>query len=78
MQKMRLESCLKALRKLAGAENSDILENALAYYEKNKFLTPKLAFVVLWRLQHNKIDHSRKFGAQTRATASLPYYLRCA
>lgn len=61
MQRMRLESCLKALKRLAETENSDILENALAYYEKNKFLTPKFAFVVLWRLQHNKIDHSPSF-----------------
>ena len=61
MQKMRLESCLKALKSLAETESSDILENALAYYEKNKFLTPKFAFVVLWRLQHNKIDHSPSF-----------------
>lgn len=61
MQKMRLESCLKALKKLAETENNDILKNALAYYEKNKFLTPRFAFVVLWRLQRNKIDHSPSF-----------------
>jgi hypothetical protein len=61
MQKMRLESCLRALKRLAKTEDSDILENALAYYEKNKFLTSKFAFVVLWRLQHNKIDHSPSF-----------------
>lgn len=61
MQQMRLESCFNALRKLAVAEKNDILNNALAYYSKNKFLTPKFAFVVMWRLQSNRIDHSPSF-----------------
>src|SRR5207342_1788394 len=60
-QKMRLESCIKALEKLAEAEGSDILSNALDFYKRNKYLTPKFAFVVLWRLQRNKIDHSPSF-----------------
>jgi len=38
-----------------------ILNNALAFYKKNKYLIPKDAFVVLWRLQHNSIDHSPTF-----------------
>ncbi|WP_332750815.1 hypothetical protein [Hydrogenophaga sp.] len=61
MQQMRLESCIRALEKLARAESNEILTNALAYYQKNKFLSPKYAFVVLWRLQSNDIDHSPSF-----------------
>ncbi len=61
MQQMRLQSCLNALRKLAAAENNEILSNALTFYEKNKYLTPKYAYVVLWRLQYHKIDHSSSF-----------------
>lgn len=61
MQKMRLESCLRALKKLAIAEKNEILSNALLYYQKNKYLSPKFAFVVLWRLRSNKIDHSPSF-----------------
>jgi hypothetical protein len=60
-QKMRLESCIRALSKLALAEKNEILDNALDYYRKKKFLSPKYAFVVLWRLQKNKIDHSPSF-----------------
>lgn len=61
MQQMRLQSCINALEKLAAKEVSDILSNALAFYKKNKYLTPKFAFIVLWRLQSNKIDHSPSF-----------------
>ena len=61
MKKMRLESCLKALRKLTETEDNDILSSALEFYEKNKFLTPKYAFVVLWRLRRHKIDHNSSF-----------------
>jgi hypothetical protein len=60
-EQMRLESCLKALEKLARAEKSDILENALAHYRMNKKLTPKQAFVVFWRLRRNSIDHAPSF-----------------
>ena len=61
MQQMRLQSCINALEKLATKEGNEILSNALSFYTKNKYLTPKLAFVVLWRLQSNKIDHSPSF-----------------
>lgn len=57
----RLESCLKALERLASTEDNDILTNALAYYRKHKYLSPKFAFVVLWRLTEHKIDHSPSF-----------------
>jgi len=58
---MRLEACITALERLASKESNSILTNALDYYRKNKVLTPKYAFVVLWRLQENKIDHSPSF-----------------
>ncbi len=61
MKKMRLESCIKALEKLSASESNDILKNALDYYSKNKYLTPKFAFVVFWRLKVNKIDHHPTF-----------------
>ena len=60
-QQMRLESCIKALERLTKTEDNDILSSALDYYKKNKFLTPKYAFVVLWRLKSHKIDHSPSF-----------------
>lgn len=60
-KKMRLDSCIKALNNLAASENNDILSSALDYYLKNKYLTPKFAFVVFWRLNTNKIDHSPSF-----------------
>jgi len=61
MEDMRLKSCINALTKLAEKENSDILSNALDYYLKNKKLTPKFAFVVMWRLKKNDIDHHPSF-----------------
>lgn len=61
IQQMRLESCIRALEKLASTEKNEILSNALVYYRKNKYLSPKFAFVVMWRLQSNNIDHSPSF-----------------
>jgi hypothetical protein len=61
INKMRLESCIKALENVSEKENNKILKNALAYYLKNKYLTPKFAFVVFWRLKANKIDHHPSF-----------------
>lgn len=60
-QKMRLDSCIKALRELATSESNQILSSALEFYLKNKHLTPKFAFVVFWRLNSNKIDYSPSF-----------------
>lgn len=61
IQQMRLESCVKALSKLAETENNEILKNALAHYQKNKNLTPKYAFVVFWKLESHTIDHNPSF-----------------
>ena len=61
MNKMRLDSCVKSLKTLLVLEGGDILKKALDYYLKNKYLTPKFAFVVFWRLKANKIDHHPSF-----------------
>ena len=61
MEQMRLESCIKALEALAVAEKNAILSNALKYFRQHKYLSPKQAFVVLWRLQRNRIDHNPSF-----------------
>lgn len=60
-RKMRIKSCINALKKLASSESNEILSNALSFYLRNEFLTPKFAFVVLWRLTKNKIDHCPSF-----------------
>lgn len=60
-QQMRGKSCVRALERLAAAENNSILANALKYFRLNKNLSPKFAFVVLWRLKENQIDHSPSF-----------------
>ena len=59
--KMCYDACINALKNLAIAEPNEILSNALNYYLKNKYLTPKYAFVVFWRLIKNDIDHSPSF-----------------
>jgi hypothetical protein len=61
MQQMHLESCIKALERLTVSESNPILSNALTYFRTNKSLTPKFAFVVLWRLQAHRIDHNPGF-----------------
>ncbi len=61
LEKMRIDSCIKALDIVAKKTNSKILISALNYYKNNKFLTPKFAFVVFWQLQKNRIDHSPSF-----------------
>lgn len=61
LQQMRQDFCIKALERLAAAEANDILKNALDYFKKNKYLSPKQAFVVLWRLRENGIDHNASF-----------------
>ena len=58
---MRLASCLSALKSLAEKEDNEILSNALNYYSENEYLTPKYAFVVMWRLRENSIDHHPSF-----------------
>jgi hypothetical protein len=61
MRQMRYESCVKALRTVAQAESNAILTGALDYLAEHGNLSPKLAFVVLWRLKKHRIDHSPEF-----------------
>lgn len=56
-----MDACIRALERVAAAENNDILKNALGYFRMHKTLTPKYAFVVLWRLKNHQIDHSPSF-----------------
>ncbi|MBU6424990.1 MAG: hypothetical protein KGQ69_01510 [Rhodospirillales bacterium] len=60
-EKMQLDSCIRALQRLAKAEDNVILTSALEYYQKNKKLTPKFAFVVFWRLSENGVAHNPSF-----------------
>lgn len=60
-QKMQLESCVRALERLASKESSPILSGALDYYRRNKKLTPKYAAVVFWKLQALRIEHHPSF-----------------
>jgi hypothetical protein len=61
MRKMRFDSCLRALERLAQSEPNDILANALRYYRLHGKLTPKFANVVFWRLEVHRIDHDPGF-----------------
>jgi len=61
LKKMRLESCINSLEKLARIENHIVLKRALEYYSKNKYLTPKFASVVFWKLKENNIDYTPSF-----------------
>lgn len=60
-EKMRIDACINALRTLAKNEQNDMLNNALDYYQRNKYFTPKFAAAVFWRLSKNKIDYSASF-----------------
>jgi hypothetical protein len=61
LDQMRQDACIRALAKVAEAENNEILLNALNYFKKNKYLSPRQAFVVLWRLNKHGIDHNPSF-----------------
>lgn len=61
MQQMKGESCVRALEAIANEEDHQILVNALIYYRKNGYLSPKFAFVVLWRLGRTAIDYNPSF-----------------
>jgi hypothetical protein len=54
----RQRACLKALREVARKEANDILTNAISYFQEHGSLSPRLAFVVLWRLREHGIDHN--------------------
>ena len=56
-----MEACIKALEKVVVKEDNQILRGALDYYKKNSYLTPKYAFVVLWRLTANGVIYTPSF-----------------
>lgn len=56
-QEAKHRYCIKMLKKLACIEKNDILLNAVLFYKTNNYLTPKMAFVILWRLQKNDVDY---------------------
>ena len=60
-EQMQQAYCIKALRAATEKDNNEYLKHALDYYEKNKFLTPKLAHIVLKGLRTNGIDHNPSF-----------------
>jgi hypothetical protein len=49
------------LQALAIEEKNDILSNALRYFKTHKYLSPKQAFVVFWRLNKHQIEHNPSF-----------------
>lgn len=61
IERMHMSACIAQLERLAAAETNDILGNALNFYRQHGYLTPKFAFVVLWRLRKNEIDHNPSF-----------------
>lgn len=61
VQDVRRKRCLQFLQKLVTQLDEPILKNALSFYDKNHYLTPKFAFVVLWKLKQNNIDHEPSF-----------------
>lgn len=61
MAQMQQDACIRALQRVAAAEKNEILANAIEYFRKHKYLSPKQAFVVFWRLNHHRIDHNPSF-----------------
>jgi hypothetical protein len=61
MEQMRQDACIRALEALALTERNEILSSAVQYFKKHKYLSPKHAFVVLWRLNRHRIDHNPSF-----------------
>ena len=61
LEGMQQEACIRALEKVATVENNEILANAIQFFRKRKYLTPRLGFVVLWRLTKNRIEHNPSF-----------------
>jgi hypothetical protein len=57
----RSKSCLSSLRKVAAYENGGPLASAVDYFEEHGNLSPKLAWVVLWKLKAYHIDHEPRW-----------------
>ncbi len=60
-EEMHREACIRALEKMLEREDNQILRGALGYYKEHGYLTPKYAFVVLWRLGANNVNHTPSF-----------------
>jgi hypothetical protein len=60
-QEKRVESCLRALEKVAREEDNGVLRDAVEYFRMNRFLTPRFAFVVFWKLKAHGIEYSPSF-----------------
>jgi hypothetical protein len=58
---MQQDACIRALQALAIEEKNEILSNALQYFKTHKYLSPKQAFVVFWRLNKHQIEHNPSF-----------------
>lgn len=52
LNEMRYKACIKNLEALTLTEKNDILVNALDYYHKNKYLTPKYAAVIFLEIKN--------------------------
>jgi hypothetical protein len=61
VKRKRFEWCLKALRSVAATEQNDILRGALDYFEQHSNLSPKLAWVVFWKLRQHGIGHDPRW-----------------
>jgi hypothetical protein len=62
IQQRRAAKCLASLRKVAEFETGDnILTTAVWYFEQHGDLSPKLAWVVLWKLKAYHIDHEPRW-----------------
>jgi len=61
MRKMHEEACISALEKMLEREDNSILRGALSYFKEHRYLTPKYAFVVLWRLAENGVHFNPRF-----------------
>jgi hypothetical protein len=70
IQRYRTQRCLNALRAVAQAERSDILAGAMDYFDTHGCLSPKLAWVVLWRLRHHGIEHEPQWFKVTTRKSS--------
>jgi hypothetical protein len=67
-----IKACLGALIAVCQAERSDVLDGALRYFRQHECLTPRAAWVVLWRLRQLGIKHdARQFRIALRRKSQL-------
>jgi len=61
LKEKRRSLCLDALTDLAQKKSHKMFSDALNYFKKNKFLTPKFAAIVFLELTKNNIDYDPSF-----------------